>query len=116
MITNNTINFLSTTFRDKYSYIAVGDDDTPEAMTDVALGNELIREASTNSITTTTTLNDTSVFYKSFDFTIGDTFKEFGLLDANVNGNLFDRIVTPNIIVGNNQTMNVQFNVVSKEV
>ena len=116
MLTNNTINFLSDTFKNKYTHIALGTDNTPDALTDTSLIAEVLREASTNTIITTNTLNDTTQFYKQFNIISGTTFKEFGLLDADVAGNLFDRIVTLNIIVGNNQIINVQINVITKEI
>lgn len=116
MLTNNTINFLSNTFKDKYTNIALGTNNTPEAITDTALVEEVIREKSDNTIITTNSLNDTVQFFKQFNITNATTFEEFGLFDANNNGNLFDRIVTPDIIVGNNQIINVQFNVITKEI
>jgi hypothetical protein len=116
MLTNNTINFLSNTFKDKYSHIALGTNNTPEAITDTSLVEEVIRESSENTIVTTSTLNDTVQFFKQFNITNATTFEEFGLLDAETEGNLFDRIVTPDVIVGNNQIINVQFNIITKEV
>lgn len=116
MINNVTINFLSNTLKNKYGYIAMGNGNTSESMNDVALEDELVRQASVNTIITTNTLNDTSVFYSSFYTPSETTFREMGLFDSNISGDLFDRIVFTNAIVKGNSTINVRINVITKEI
>jgi len=116
MIDNSGINFMSSSLEAKYNYIAIGDNSTPEVITDTELVSELFRELSTNTIYNTNSVNDSVKYYKRFETGSAMVLREFGLFDSSTNGDIFAREVTPNIIVPNGDYLDVQFNVIIKEV
>ena len=71
-----------------FGYVAVGTGTTAAAATDTALGIEVMRVASTNSLITTSVTNDTSQMVATFNFTASYAITESGVFDASSGGNL----------------------------
>ena len=115
MITNVGINGNSTYLSSQYKYIAIGDGNTAPILLDTILENELDRLASTNTIITTTTLNDTAQFVAQFSFTSTESIKELGLFSESTLGDMFFRNTPSQIIVHDGYLMNVFIKIIESE-
>jgi hypothetical protein len=78
------------------SHIAIGDGQTPPALSDTTLENELIRAAAD----VTKPQNNVVQYRHIWAFgTATGTYYEAGLFDADADGNLFSRVTFPELIV-----------------
>lgn len=82
------------------THIALGDSSTPVQLGDTALGNELNRDLA--DVQQLAPPSDTTVqFQTSYGIgTITGTFREAGIFDASSAGNMFNRVVFDDFIVG----------------
>lgn len=76
--------------------IAVGTGTATPAATDTALGNEVMRVASTNSVTTTTVTDDTLEVVATFSFTSSYSISEVGTFNSTTasSGTMYSRDTT----------------------
>ena len=71
-----------------FGYMATGTGTVAAAATDTALGAEVMRVASTNTLVTKNVTNDTAQFVGVFDYTATYAITEAGVFDASTAGNL----------------------------
>lgn len=115
MITNIGINEVSNFLSTKYSIVAVGTGNTPVSMNDTILSNEVIRGSTTNTITTTDTINDTATFIRRITNTSSGSLKELGLFDS-TNKMFFRELFSSEAFIPVGQNFDLVVNIISKEV
>ncbi|MBO3801760.1 MAG: hypothetical protein JTT12_05530 [Candidatus Brockarchaeota archaeon] len=73
------------------SYMAVGTGTTSPSISDTALGSEVLRVQTSNSLVTTNTTNDTLQLQGNFSFTASYAITEMGVFNASSGGTMFIR-------------------------
>ncbi|MEM0162743.1 MAG: hypothetical protein QXO62_06745 [Thermoproteota archaeon] len=73
------------------SYMAVGTGTTAPSSSDTALGSEVLRVQTSNSLVTTNTTNDTLQLQGNFSFTASYAITEMGVFNASSGGTMFIR-------------------------
>ena len=87
------------------THLALGDNSTPAALGDTSLGNELRRDT---AVVTQLTFPENNKVQFQVEHALGavvGTFKEAGLFDAAALGNMFNRLVFADFVVGSGDTL-----------
>ena len=87
------------------THLALGDNNTPAALGDTSLGNELRRDT---AVVTQLTFPENNKVQFQIEHILGavvGTFKEAGLFDAAALGNMFNRLVFADFVVGAGDTL-----------
>jgi hypothetical protein len=94
-----------TAFPSVLSYVALGNSSSAPALGNTTLGSELRRDQVTVSQLPAPEDNKVQ-FQKAFaQGAVVGTFKEAGIFDAASNGNMFNRVVFPDFVVGSADTL-----------
>ncbi len=94
-----------------FGYIAVGTGTTAESATDTALVNEVDRQASTNSLVTTSVTNDTLQMQATFNFTASYNITEYGIFNAATGGDMLSRKTDTGTAVNNGDSLQVTWKI-----
>lgn len=87
------------------THLALGDSNTAAALGDTSLGNELRRDA---AVVTQVAFPENNKVQFQVEHVLGavvGTFKEAGLFDASSAGNMFNRLVFADFVVGSGDTL-----------
>lgn len=97
-----------------FQALAVGTDSTGAGAGDTALGGEVMRQASTESLTTDSATHDTSELVATFDFTGSHAITEYGTFNdtASGAGTMLNRIVDAPVNVSSGDSIELTMNII----
>lgn len=96
-----------TAFPSNIGFLAMGGGETAPALTDTALENEIRRDAATVTQLAAPAENYVQFQVEHEEGAVVGTFKEAGLFDAATGGNMFNRVVYPDFVIGVSDTLTV---------
>lgn len=107
VLNNGGITQVATSIKDDYPYVAIGTGTTAVNAADTTLETEVMRVASTNTLTTTAVTNDTAQESATFNITTTYAITKSGVFTAASSGTMLCEALFSAINVVNGDTLTV---------